>query len=70
MEYLLKTGVHVCPFPGDGLSFRGIVGSEDDYKMTVEQRSSYFELPSLFNIGMSYDILILDHRITNRYIHF
>ena len=51
-------------FSGDGLSFRGIVGSEDDYKMTVEQRSSYFELPSLFNIGMSYDILILDHRIT------
>ena len=51
-------------FSGDGLSFRGIVGSEDDYKMTVEQRSSFFELPSLFNIGMSYDILILDHRLT------
>ena len=28
-------------FSGDGLSFRGIVGSEDDYKMTVEQRSSF-----------------------------
>tara|TARA_Y100001954_G_scaffold232614_1_gene284205 strand:+ start:595 stop:1707 length:1113 start_codon:yes stop_codon:yes gene_type:complete len=51
-------------FSGDGLSFRGIVGSADDYKMTVEQRSSFFELPSLFNIGMSYDILLSDHRFT------
>ena len=51
-------------FSGDGLSFRGIVGSADDYKMTVEQRSSFFELPSLFNIGMSYDILLTDHRFT------
>jgi hypothetical protein len=24
---------------GDGLSFRGFAGNEDDYKMTVEQRS-------------------------------
>ena len=51
-------------FSGDGLSFRGIVGSADDYKMTVEQRSSFFELPSLFNIGMSYDILLSNHRFT------
>ncbi len=51
-------------FSGDGLSFRGIVGSADDYKMTIEQRSSFFELPSLFNIGMSYDILLTDHRFT------
>ena len=51
-------------FSGDGLSFRGIVGSSDDYKMTVEQRSSYFDLPALFSIGMSYDILLLDNRVT------
>ena len=52
-------------FSGDGLSFRGIVGTSDDYKMTVEQRSSYFDLPALFNIGMSYDVLTaVDHRVT------
>ena len=51
-------------FTGDGLSFRGIVGDDDDYKMTVEQRSSDFELPALLNIGMSYDINILRHRLT------
>ena len=51
-------------FTGDGLSFRGIVGDDDDYKMTVEQRSSDFELPALLNIGMSYDINIYRHRLT------
>ena len=51
-------------FTGDGLSFRGIVGDDDDYKMTVEQRSSELELPALLNIGMVYDINIQRHRIT------
>ena len=51
-------------FTGDGLSFRGIVGDADDYKMTVEQRSSELELPALLNIGVSYDINVLRHRIT------
>ena len=51
-------------FTGDGLSFRGIVGDGDDFKMTVEQRSSELELPALLNIGMSYDINVLQHRIT------
>ncbi len=54
-------------FAGDGLSFRGIIpgGSDDDYKMTVEQRGSFFDLPALFNIGMSYDINISSsHRLT------
>tara|TARA_B100001142_G_scaffold194697_1_gene193723 strand:+ start:1549 stop:2640 length:1092 start_codon:yes stop_codon:yes gene_type:complete len=51
-------------FTGDGLSFRGIVGDDDDYKMTVEQRSSELELPALLNIGMSYDINVQRHRIT------
>ncbi len=51
-------------FTGDGLSFRGIVGDADDYKMTVEQRSSELELPALLNIGVSYDLNILRHRIT------
>ena len=51
-------------FSGDGLSFRGIVGDDDDYKMTVEQRSSDFELPALLNMGITYDINVLRHRIT------
>ena len=49
-------------FTGDGLSFRGQVG--DDYKMTVEQRSSELELPALLNIGISYDVNVQRHRIT------
>lgn len=51
-------------FTGDGLSFRGIVGDGDDYKMTVEQRSSELELPALLNIGISYDINVQRNRIT------
>jgi len=51
-------------FTGDGLSFRGVVGDADDYKMTVEQRSSELELPALLNIGLSYDINVLRHRLT------
>ena len=31
-------------FSGDGLSFRGIVGDADDYKMTVEQRLSLIHI--------------------------
>ena len=51
-------------FTGDGLSFRGIAGDDDDYKMTVEQRSSELELPALLNIGLSYDVNVMQHRIT------
>ncbi len=51
-------------FTGDGFSFRGIVGDDDDYKMTVEQRSSELELPALLNIGLSYDLNVQRHRIT------
>jgi len=43
-------------FAGDGLAFRGYVSDDDDYKMTIEQRSSELELPALLNIGISYDI--------------
>ena len=51
-------------FSGDGLSFRGIVGDDDDYKMTVEQRSSELELPALLNIGMSYDLNFGRNKLT------
>ena len=49
-------------FSGDGLSFRNYV--DPNYEMTVEQRSSEFELPALLNIGTSYDININVHRLT------
>lgn len=48
-------------FSGDGLSFRNSVNGN---QMTVEQRSADFELPSLLNIGASYDFKFPDHRLT------
>jgi len=53
-------------YGGDGLSFRGIAPDEE-YTMTLNQRSDNFELPSLLNIGFSYDlapVLPDDHRLT------
>lgn len=44
-------------FSGDGLSIHS-QASEGDYTMNVEQRSEKFELPSLLNIGASYDFLL------------
>ena len=49
-------------FAGDGISFRNYLNP--DYEMTVEQRSSEFELPALLNIGLSYDFNIDVHRLT------
>ncbi|MBC8265845.1 MAG: PorV/PorQ family protein [Flavobacteriales bacterium] len=49
-------------YSGDGLSFRDFVNP--NYEMTVEQKSSEFELPSLLNIGISYDLLYMQHRLT------
>lgn len=44
-------------FDGDGLSFRGnVVGSNN--QLTVEHRTQAFELPSLLNIGVSYDFFL------------
>ena len=48
-------------FSGDGLSFRNTINGN---QMTVEQRSADFELPSLLNIGASYDFRFPDHRLT------
>ena len=52
-------------FGGDGLSFR-TNADQGDYFLTVSQRSESFELPSLLNIGLSYDIPVLPeaHRIS------
>jgi len=52
-------------FTGDGLSFRGFVPGAPE-QMTLQQRSEQFELPSLLNIGGSYDFNLVpdEHRIT------
>jgi opacity protein-like surface antigen len=53
-------------FGGEGLSFRqqnpdGVIS----YDLSYDQRASRFELPSVLNIGASYDFLInVKHRIT------
>jgi len=51
-------------FTGDGLSFRAQTDPNNDYNQTIEIRSSELELPALLNIGMSYDINVLRHRLT------
>tara|TARA_B100000579_G_scaffold31508_1_gene22057 strand:+ start:23383 stop:24447 length:1065 start_codon:yes stop_codon:yes gene_type:complete len=45
---------------GDDITLTGPNGSD----MTVELRSAAFELPSLLNIGASYDVLFEDIRLT------
>ena len=50
-------------FGGDGLSTR--VTSSSGYELTVEQRTASFEIPSLVNIGATFDIHpAKDHRIS------
>ncbi|MCB0430395.1 MAG: PorV/PorQ family protein [Flavobacteriales bacterium] len=44
-------------FSGDGISFRATAPSGSSYDMRVEQRTAEFELPSLLNMGVSYDII-------------
>jgi hypothetical protein len=57
-------------FSGDGLSFKGVAPS-GVYAMTLEQRSADFDLPTMLNIGTSYDFYFSqdstsrkNHRIT------
>ncbi|PSR01549.1 MAG: DUF3308 domain-containing protein [Bacteroidetes bacterium SW_11_45_7] len=56
-------------FTGDGLSFRGNEPG-GDYQQTLNQRSEPFELPSMLNIGASYDFYLdaqvdtPNHRLT------
>lgn len=55
-------------FEGDGISFRG--NAEDgDYSLTVEHRTEDFEMPSLLNIGMAYDVAFLpeNHRLSGAF---
>lgn len=52
-------------FTGDGLSFRGDPPVESTYQLTIESRTEKFELPSLVNIGASYDLKFMEmHRLT------
>ena len=52
-------------FGGQGLAEQFSNPDRGDYQLTLEQRISDFELPSVLNIGVSYDILIGDkNRIT------
>lgn len=43
-------------YSGEGMSFTG-QAPEGDYTLTLESRSAKFEMPSLLNIGGSYDFL-------------
>jgi len=59
-------------FSGDGLKIRGYLKPEDPNQITLQQNSADYELPSLINIGASYDFLFFgaedstkaDHRVT------
>lgn len=51
-------------FGGDGLSTR-LTSPTGNYQITVDQRTEGFEIPSMLNIGASYDFnLAVDHRLT------
>ena len=52
-------------FNGEGLSFQGNTPNKAGYQLTFDQRAAGFELPSMLNIGLSYDILLgQPHRIS------
>ncbi len=53
-------------FAGQGLSTAATAPDGDTYNLTLAQRSAGFELPSLLNIGLSYDFLMGGgtHRLT------
>jgi hypothetical protein len=53
-------------FGGDGLSTRvQAPATSNNYQLTVEQRASGFEIPSLLNIGAAYDFnLAVEHKLT------
>jgi hypothetical protein len=44
-------------FTGGGLSTRGVINGSD-YSMTLQNRVNEFELPSMLNIGASYDFFL------------
>lgn len=42
-------------FGGEALSFQGDAPDDDDFQLTFDQRAEEYELPSVLNIGISYD---------------
>lgn len=47
-------------YTGDGLTLqRTVVNRENNYEMTISNRSAAFELPALMNIGFAYDLYFL-----------
>lgn len=54
-------------YRGDGLSLRG-TSDDKTYSQTLEQRSAGFNLPSMVNIGASYDFR-LDGKSAETYYH-
>ena len=50
-------------FSGDGYSLKTMVPNNDN-QFTTTQRGASFEIPTQLNIGMAYDILFDDQRIT------
>lgn len=60
----LKNVGPAMKFSGDGLAVQGLVQNSTN-TMTLEQRSAEFELPSMMNIGLAYDINISEiQRVT------
>lgn len=52
-------------YGGEGLATQGPSPNGAGYELTYSQRSADFELPSMLNIGVSYDFLIGEsHRLT------
>ena len=49
---------------GDDLRLPNVYTDGQQYEQTFETRAAEFELPSLLNIGVSYDFLMEDHRVT------
>ncbi len=47
-------------FGGEALSTRGPGPNNGSYELTFDQRAADFELPSMLNIGMSYDFIIAE----------
>ena len=60
-------------YSGDGLTFKGYPPGypySGNYQMTVEQRADRFELPSLVNIGVSYDWILAENHTLNSSVLF
>jgi len=52
-------------FRGDGFSFRGQTPDQDDYLIALQPGTNSFQLPSLLNIGASYDFWIGNEYLCN-----